>query len=57
MHANTWASTQTEPATDVEEEIRITYAFNDSVTWNSSTGVLWAIRDYLMRDEVRDERN
>lgn len=50
-------STQTEPATEIEEEIRVTYAFNDSVTWNSSTGVLWAIHDYLTGDEVGDERN
>lgn len=48
---------QTEPVEEVEEEIRITYAFNDAMTWNSSTGVLWAIHDYLKCEEVRDERN
>lgn len=53
---STWGSAQTDPSTDVEEEIRLTCAWNDSVAWNSSTGVLWAIHDYLKRAEVRDDR-
>jgi hypothetical protein len=57
MYARTWVSGQTEPSTDVEEEIRLAYAWNDSVAWNSSTGVLWAIHDYLKRDEVRDDHS
>lgn len=44
-------------AAEVEAAIRITYAFNDSVSWNSSSGVLWAIHDFFTRDEAHDERN